>query len=89
MIRPVTARQRQVLALIDQSIREEGFPPTTRELGAGLGLRETSYSSAISDHLSRLEEKGLIRVRPHTCRGIVITDAGHAELARGRSAPTP
>ena len=33
-----TPRQRKILEFIDQTIKENGFPPTVREIGKAVGL---------------------------------------------------
>lgn len=53
----LTARQEQVLRIIQESIERRGFPPTLREIGAAMGIRSTN---GVNDHLCALERKGFI-----------------------------
>jgi repressor LexA len=55
---PLTERQEMILAFIRTSIRERGYPPTLREIGAKMGIRSTN---GVSDHLRALERKGYLR----------------------------
>ena len=53
----LTDRQEQVLDFIKSYIQEWGYPPTLREIGAGLGIRSTN---GVSDHLRALKRKGYL-----------------------------
>src|SRR5512140_404566 len=53
----LTERQQQVLHYIRQSIKERGYPPTLREIGAHMGIRSTN---GVNDHLRALERKGYL-----------------------------
>ena len=55
---PMTERQEMILQFIRSSIRERGYPPTLREIGAKMGIKSTN---GVSDHLRALERKGYIR----------------------------
>jgi repressor LexA len=67
--RPLTRRQRRVLEVIAQSIRELGRPPTLRELGICLDMSSTN---GVRVHLNALMEKGYIRRDEGSARGIVL-----------------
>ncbi|SDD50230.1 transcriptional repressor LexA [Actinokineospora iranica] len=51
-------RQQRILATIRDWVVRHGYPPSTREIGAAVGLRS---SSSVSKHLASLEEKGFLR----------------------------
>lgn len=70
-MRLLTARQREILDLIRQWLREEGVPPTIAEIGDALGLRS---SNAVRGHLQALARKGLIELRPSLARGIRLLE---------------
>jgi len=53
----LTDRQREILDFITQSIRDRGYPPTLREIGAKMGIRSTN---GVNDHLRALERKGYL-----------------------------
>ena len=53
----LTPRQKQVLQVIREFIKERGYPPTVREAGQRLGL---TSSASIHAHMSSLEKAGFI-----------------------------
>jgi len=53
----LTQRQEMVLAYINASISERGYPPTLREIGNHMGIRSTN---GVNDHLRALERKGYL-----------------------------
>ena len=57
-MQPLTQRQEMILEFIRRSIRDRGYPPTLREIGAQMGIRSTN---GVSDHLRALERKGHLR----------------------------
>jgi repressor LexA len=57
-MQPLTERQEAILDFIRRSIRERGYPPTLREIGAQMNIRSTN---GVSDHLRALERKGHLR----------------------------
>ena len=63
----LTKAQIRVLDVIQQSIRDEGRPPTRAEIADTLGFR--SINSAES-HLRALERRGAIRLQGGASRGI-------------------
>ncbi|MGP4025770.1 transcriptional repressor LexA [Actinomadura sp. 3N407] len=52
------ARQQQILVAIRDWVVRHGYAPSTRQIGAAVGLRS---SSSVSRHLSSLEDKGFLR----------------------------
>lgn len=64
--------QARIYDFILQYLRQEGWPPTNREIGQAVGIRSTGH---IDHHLTALERKGYI-IRVHgKSRGIRLTDA--------------
>jgi repressor LexA len=63
----LTARQGQVLALIQKAIARTGAPPTRAEIAAELGFRS---ANAAEEHLRALARKGVIELVSGTSRGI-------------------
>ncbi|MEA4826926.1 transcriptional repressor LexA [Clostridium sp. JNZ J1-5] len=51
-------KQTEIYEFIKKQIVEKGYPPSVREICAGVGLSSTS---TVHGHLARLEKKGLIR----------------------------
>ncbi|MEU4155042.1 transcriptional repressor LexA [Actinoplanes sp. NPDC026670] len=66
---PLTARQLRILAVIEDWVRERGYPPTVREIGAAVGLVSPS---SVSYQLGVLERHGLIRRQPNNSRAVEL-----------------
>ena len=72
----ITKRQEDVLIFVKKYIVEHGFPPSTREIGASLGL---SSPATVHTHLKKLEDAGCIRKTNSKFRTIEIV--GENEFA--------
>jgi repressor LexA len=78
---PLTERQEMILQFIRSSIRERGYPPTLREIGAKMGIKSTN---GVSDHLRALERKGYLRREDMKSRALrPVDDDGDATYSRG------
>lgn len=66
-------RWKQILQTIHDSIQNNGFPPTVREIGKNVGL---SSSSTVAAYLDRLLAEGLIAKDPAKPRTLMLTKAG-------------
>ena len=69
--RKISAKQRQILEYIRDSILKSGYPPSVREICEAVHLKSTS---SVHAHLETLEKKGYIRRDPSKPRAIEITD---------------
>ncbi len=58
MLPPLTLRQQSIYDFIFKTIREKGYSPTIKEIGARFKI---TFKNAVTDHLSALERKGYIR----------------------------
>ena len=63
----LTARQQQILDLIQTAISRTGAPPTRAEIAAELGFKS---ANAAEEHLQALARKGVIELVSGTSRGI-------------------
>ena len=63
----LTARQQQVLDLVQSAIERSGAPPTRAEIAAELGFRS---ANAAEEHLQALARKGVIELVGGPSRGI-------------------
>ncbi len=72
----LTARQQQILALIQRFLTRTGYPPTRSEIAAELGFRS---ANAAEQHLRALARKGWITLQPGASRGIRLCQADNAE----------
>lgn len=73
--------QQRILEFIKKEIEQKGYPPSVREICAGVGLKSTSTVHA---HLNHLEQQGLIRRDSTKPRALEVIDGTQA---RGRSVP--
>jgi repressor LexA len=65
----LTNRQREILDVIDQSMRERGYPPSVREIGEAVGL---TSPSTVHTHLASLQRLGFLRRDPTKPRAIEV-----------------
>ena len=63
----LTARQQQILELIQSAISRTGAPPTRAEIAVELGFKS---ANAAEEHLQALARKGVIELVSGTSRGI-------------------
>jgi repressor LexA len=68
----LTPRQRQVLRFIQDSLDEQGLPPTRAEIATALGFKS---ANAAEDHLRALQRKGVLDLLPGASRGIQLKDS--------------
>ena len=76
----LTARQQQILEVVDAHLVRHGYPPTVREIGEAVGL---TSSSTVHAHLANLERLGHLRRDPAKPRalGIIGRDSAPVESA--------
>jgi len=65
----LTARQREVLEIIEQHMRERGYPPSVREIGEAVGL---TSPSTVHAHLAALQKRGYLRRDPTKPRALEV-----------------
>ena len=65
----LSPRQLQILACIEQAMRDRGYPPSVREIGEVVGL---SSSSTVHAHLETLQRLGYLRRDPTKPRAIEV-----------------
>ncbi len=84
----LTARQQQILDLVQSAIERTGAPPTRAEIASELGFKS---ANAAEDHLQALARKGVIELVGGTSRGIRLkSDALRAlNESRGRQYSLP
>ena len=51
-------REKDILAFIEKQIKENGYPPSVREIGKSVGLSSTA---TVHGYLTKLEQKGYIK----------------------------
>lgn len=65
----LTGRQQAILTYIEQQMRDRGYPPSVREIGAEVGL--TSPSS-VHSHLATLQRHGYLMRDPSKPRALKV-----------------
>jgi len=77
----LSERQTAILQFISRHCRENGYPPTVREIGFGVGL---ASPSTVHAHLAKLESAGHIRRDPTKPRAMFVCtgEAAGAEATR-------
>lgn len=84
----LTARQQQILELIQTAIARTGAPPTRAEIASELGFKS---ANAAEEHLQALARKGVIELISGTSRGIRLRseDLQSINDSRGRQLTLP
>lgn len=65
----LTDRQQAILQFISDQMRDRGFPPSVREIGAHVGL---TSPSTVHSHLSKLQKHGFLERDPAKPRAITV-----------------
>lgn len=81
--RPATPRQSQILVFIRDYRREHGYSPTLQEIGDHLDISKVT----VFEHLSVLEERGLVLRDRHKARSLELAE--HLELPDERPTLLP
>ncbi len=69
-------REKRVLEFISQQIRQNGYPPTVRDIGAALGIKSTS---TVQKSMEILEQEGCIKKQAGKRRAFEVVQGGQAE----------
>jgi repressor LexA len=80
----LTARQQQILDLVQSAIERTGAPPTRAEIASELGFKSPN---AAEEHLQALARKGVIELVGGTSRGIRLKSDTLRALNEARMAP--
>lgn len=67
----VTRRQKQVLDFLQSYLRRHGYAPSIEEIGRHLGVASLA---TVHKHLTRLEDRGMIRRRAHQSRSVEVIE---------------
>ncbi len=81
---PITARQKELLVVLYEYIKDSGYPPTIGEMRQRLGV---ASNQSILDLLGKLNEKGFIKRNEGSARNIAILPMGYEELGSPSLAP--
>lgn len=72
----LTGKRREILEVIEASLRDRGYPPSVREIGEAVGL---TSSSSVHAHLSTLQKQGYLRRDPTKPRAIEVRFDSNSE----------
>lgn len=75
----LTTRQQEILAFIERTVGDRGYPPSVREIGEAVGL---ASPSTVHSHLHTLQRLGYLRRDPTKPRAMEVT----ADTASGTTA---
>ena len=78
--RGLSGKRRQILEFIADQVRDQGYPPSVREIGEAVGL---TSSATVHTHLRVLQEEGYLRRDPSKPRAIVVQFEPHSGAALG------
>ena len=70
----LTARQQDILTLIETTMADTGAPPTRAEIATAFGFKS---ANAAEEHLRALARKGVIELVGNTSRGIRLRTGSH------------
>lgn len=73
----ITKRQKDLLSIIYNYIKDIGYPPTFEEMRESLGVIS---NQSVLDHLRKLEENGVIKHTKGMARSLTILPAGYKIL---------
>ncbi len=82
----LTEKQRRVLNFIEQFTKEQGYPPSVREIGAAVGLTSTA---TVHGYLERLEKKGYLDRKAMKTRAMRVTAPEEESVVEATTAVTP
>jgi repressor LexA len=93
----ISGKQKQIINFIRQYLRDNGYPPSVRDIVNGCNISSTSV---VVYNLNKLEEAGYIRRRGDISRGIELLDSPKrgrgliyipiiGEIAAGEPIPVP
>lgn len=80
----LTRMQQKIYDYIAQSIQDQGYPPSVREIGEAVGLKSPS---TVHFHLKHMEELGVIGKRAGKGRALTLTELSRREAAPQAVAP--
>ena len=76
MVAPLTPKQAEIYAFIQQFTKEHGYPPSVREISAAVNLKSPS---TVHFHMKKLEAEGYIQKADGKTRAISLPHEAVAE----------
>ena len=72
----ISSRQEKILEFINKKIKDEGYPPSVREIAKAVNL---SSSATVHSHLKKLEALGFLKRNPSKPRAISVISTHNQE----------
>lgn len=79
MKKKITSRQKELLSIIYEYIKNSGYPPSFEEMKESLGV---SSNQSVIDLLAKLDKQDLIKRNESAARSITITPLGYEILKK-------
>ena len=76
-------REKAILKFIEKKIKEDGYPPSVREIGKAVGLSSTA---TVHGYLAKLREKGYIKKEDKKGRTLKLLKGGDGEKIQNEPA---
>ncbi|MEO8611414.1 MAG: hypothetical protein ABI690_26185 [Chloroflexota bacterium] len=74
---PLSARQKAILRFVQDYMQQHKHPPSTREIGEGVGISSTSN---VIYHVNRLVDYGYLSRQRGTSRTVIVLAAGFEQI---------
>ncbi|MGD8305415.1 MAG: transcriptional repressor LexA [Ignavibacteria bacterium] len=81
-MKKLTERQNEILTFIKDFLRENGYPPTLREIGKKFQISSTF---GVKRHLDALVKKGYLNIESNASRGLCIIENEETQTALAES----
>ena len=69
-------REKSILKFIEKKIKEDGYPPSVREIGKAVGLSSTA---TVHGYLAKLRDKGYIKKEDKKGRTLKLLKGGNGQ----------
>src|SRR5262245_3548908 len=75
----LTERQQAILDFINDYVKDNGFPPSVREIGRHFGI----YPATVQDHITDIERKGYLRKKRFQSRTLSVPASSRRQSTGG------
>ena len=75
----LTERHQKILDFLNQRVRDQGYPPSIREIGEATGISSTSV---VTYYLKQLSEMGMIERDAKYSRAVRLTNPSNVDLVK-------
>ena len=73
----LSERQKAILRFVQDYMQQHRHPPSTREIGQGVGISSTSN---VIYHVKRLVDYGYLARQPGTSRTVIVLATGYEQI---------